>query len=485
LTFAAAVFLALCAGISVATANYGLLILSAGLTIVATLVIMPGYVPLFAFGLLVPFSLPVPFIWNFPFLFIALGICALKYWLQRGLQHKTQSIQFKALDFSMRLFFAWVLVRYCMKPSLPNLMGFGRNVTGFRSWLGYALSFGVLIFLGRFVANRAGLLKLMRWLAYVSIFFILLFVASTLSRSMALAILFTRLGMYVDRFDNGFLRFVVLPQFGVILFSLALLPNLLKLKRLARWALVMLGFSAIFFGGNRGTFGAALIVVIAIPLLRRQIRLAAATAGVVLAVAVGGFFAGTMLSRLPQTGIFRPLALLSPALSRVTGADANLEWREVRWQRAVDEIREHPLIGIAYGGLENVFETDFQSEDESLDMNLVTGGVHNGYLAGALALGIPASLLFIYILISQIIANARRGWSLQKADPEVAEAYSFVCAMLLAYVPSILIGTDINDPFLWFLFALGLFIRQLRRWEARRAIAPPALVKPALAGQLA
>src|SRR5271157_5949601 len=102
LTFAAAVFLALCAGISIATANYGLLIVSAGLAIVATLVVMPGYIPLFVFGLLVPFSLPVPFIWNFPFLFIALGICALKYWLQRGLQHKTQSIQFKAMDFSVR-----------------------------------------------------------------------------------------------------------------------------------------------------------------------------------------------------------------------------------------------------------------------------------------------------------------------------------------------------------------------------------------------
>jgi O-antigen ligase len=302
---------------------------------------------------------------------------------------------------------------------------------------------------------------------------------------MALAILFTRLGMYVDRFDNGFLRFVVLPQFGVILFSLALFPNLLKLNHLARWAFVMLGFSAVFLGGNRSTFGAALIVVIAIPLLRRKVRLAAATAGVILAVAVGGFFAGTVISQLPQTGIFRPLALLSPALSRATSADANLEWRMIRWQRAMDEIREHPLIGIGYGGLENVFESDFQSEDESVDMSLVTGSVHNGYLASALALGIPASLLFIYILSSQIIANARRGWSLQKADPEVAEAYSFVCAMLLAYAPSILIGTDINDPGIWFFFALGLFIRQMRRWEARKTVAPPAFVKPALAGQLA
>jgi hypothetical protein len=100
-------------------------------------------------------------------------------------------------------------------------------------------------------------------------------------------------------------------------------------------------------------------------------------------------------------------------------------------------------------------------------------------------LGIPAALLLIYILSSQIIANARRGWSLQKADPEAAEAHIFVCALLLSYVPSILIGADVNDPVLWFLLALGIFIRQLRRQEARKAAAAPAFAEPALARQLA
>ncbi len=485
LTFAAAVFLALIAGFAVATANYALLEFAAAMVILTTLIVMPGYMPLLVFGLLMPFSLPVPFIWVLPFLFIALGICAVKYWLQRGLQHNPQSMRFKAMNFSIGLFFAWVFLRYCMKPSLPNMMGFGTNVTGFRAWLNYALSFGVIILLGRLVANRAGLLSLMRWLAYGSIFFVLLFEAATRSRSLAVASIFVRLGMFVDFFDNGLLRFVVLPKFGIILFSLAMLPRLLNLKSFGRWTLVLLGFSAILFGGNRSTFGAALVVVIAIPLLQRKFRRAAATAGTVLAVALGGFYAGAMLSRLPQTGILRPLALVSPALARVTNAEANLEWREVRWQRAMDEIREHPVMGIGYGGLENVFELGYVSEEESQDMSLVTGNIHNGYLACALALGIPAALLLIYILSSQIIANARRGWSLQKADPEAAEAHIFVCALLLSYVPSILIGADVNDPVLWFLLALGIFIRQLRRQEARKAAAAPAFAEPALARQLA
>jgi O-antigen ligase len=151
----------------------------------------------------------------------------------------------------------------------------------------------------------------------------------------------------------------------------------------------------------------------------------------------------------------------------------------------MEEIHKHPLIGEGYGGLENAFESDTLTDEESQEMSLATGGVHNGYIASALALGIPAALLFIYILIAQIFVNARRCWVLQKADPVVSEAHCLVCANLLASVASIFFGTDTNDPSIWFLFALGLFVRQLRRPEAKKAVSAPAYVEPALAGQVA
>jgi O-antigen ligase len=205
----------------------------------------------------------------------------------------------------------------------------------------------------------------------------------------------------------------------------------------------------------------------------------------VLLVSAAVYFAGPTLSQLPYTGFLRSLALVSPDLSEVTGGDATLEWREVRWQRGLDEIRKHPLVGIGYGGLENALTSDTQTEDEGEDMSLVTGGVHNGYISGALALGIPAALLFIYILISQIFVNAQRAFTLHDVDPVIAEVHCFVCAFLLAYAAAIFIGTDVNGPIIWFFLGLGLFVRQLRSKESRKAPAPATFVQPALSGQIA
>src|ERR1700728_4989972 len=128
LTFGAAVALALLTGISIATENYALLIFAGTSIIVAILVFMPGYIPLFVFGILMPFSLPVPFVWNFPFLMIGLGICALKHWLQRGLQRNKEITRFNAVNLSVGLFIACAFLRYCASPALPNVMGWGTNV---------------------------------------------------------------------------------------------------------------------------------------------------------------------------------------------------------------------------------------------------------------------------------------------------------------------------------------------------------------------
>jgi O-antigen ligase len=372
-------------------------------------------------------------------------------------------------------------------------LGFGRNVTGFRSWLNYALCFGVLVFLGRFLGGRQNLLKLARSLVLVSLALSVLLIAAALSMSFTVASVLTYLGMYVTYFDNGILRFVVLPGFGLILLSLAMLPHLLKLKPLARWTLGIIGAGAIIVGGNRSSLGGAVIISLIIPLLRRKYLLAGTVTGAILAAAVGGYFAGAILSRLPQTGLYRAFALVSPALSRATGGDSNLEWREARWQRALEEIHKHPLIGEGYGGLENAFEiTDAaQMEETSQEMSLATGGVHNGYLASALALGIPASLFFICILVGNIFSNANRAFTLQKKDPVLGEAHCFVCANLLAYSAGIFIGTDLNDPMIWFYFALGLFLIRLQVRERKQAMAgqsakaAPAFVDRVLVNQIA
>jgi O-antigen ligase len=442
---------------------------------------------LFVFGLLMPFSLPVPFVLNLPFLLLALGLCAVKYWLQHGLQNRKlakQSVHYRILDVPIAVFFAWIFVRYFMNPSIPNLMGFGMNVTGFRSWLSYALAFGILFFIGRFVANRAGLVKLMRWLGYVSIFFILVMVPVTLSKSIALGTLFMRMGMFVATFDNGMLRLVALPEFGLFLLSVLLLPNVLKLRRATWLCAAALASMAVILGGNRTGLGMAFIIVTVIPLLQGKFVKFGVITGSALLISVVAFFAGPALSQLPHTGFLRPLGLVSPALSDVTGGDSNLEWREVRWQRGLEEIRKHPLVGVGYGGLENALESDTQSEEESEDLSVATGGVHNGYIAGALALGIPAALLFCYIMISRIVINGLRAFALRKSDPVMADVHCFICANLLAYSAAFFVAEDMNEPVIWFLLGLGIFVGQLRP-EAKKARSAPVIVEPALSRQLA
>jgi len=492
-TFGIAIFLSICAGISISLEDYGLLALAAGFTLWIVLVVMPGYIPLLVVGLLLPFSLPLPIVWNCPFLLIALGTCILKYWLERGLTHHKNLTSISSINWSCGIFFAWVFLRYCMNPSIPNMMGFGRSVTGFRSWLNYSLCFGVLFFLGRFVANRQGLFKLARWLAVVSIFFSVVLLVAAFSKSFSAALVLTYLGMYVTTFDNGFLRFVVLPGFGLSLLSFAMLPDLLKLKPLARSALVIIGICAIIVGGNRSSLGGAAIISLVILLLRRKFLLATAVTGVILAVSAGGYFGGAILSRLPQTGLLRAFALVSPALAESTGGDANMEWREVRWQRALEEIKKHPFVGEGYGGLENAFEfTDSaQMEETSQEMSLATGGVHNGYLASALALGIPASLFFIFILFGNIYFNANRALTLQKKDPVLGEAHCFVCANLVANSAGIFVASDLNDPMIWFYLAMGIFLIRLQRRERKQAMAgqpakaAPAFVDRVLVNQIA
>jgi O-antigen ligase len=487
LTLAAAVVLALCLGISIATENYALLIFASTLVIVGGLVLMPGHVPLLVFALLVPFSLPVPFVWNFPFLMIGLGICAVKHWMQGGLRlrglrrNNEEAAHFSTINLPIAFFMAWVFVRYCIKPSLPNVLGWGTDVTGFRAWLSYALAFGVVFYTGRLLAGRAGLLKCMHWLVYVSVLFILVLLPATLSKSQAVAIFFFRLGMFVTSFDNGMLRFVALPEFGLFLLSLLFLPSLVKFSRTNWCILFVLGLAAVILGGNRSSLGMALIIVTVIPLLRHKFMHFAIIAGSAVAISAAVYFAGPTLSQLPHTGFLRALGLVSPELSDVTGGDSNMEWREVRWQRALEEIRQHPLIGVGYGGLENALLTDFQSEEENEDMTLATGGVHNGYIAGTLALGIPAALLFVGILVSQIFLTGTRGFALQTSDPVLADAHVFVCANLLAFAAGMLIGWDLNDRLLWFYIALSVFVRQLRRESLRKPAPVPVFMQPVLA----
>jgi O-antigen ligase len=269
--------------------------------------------------------------------------------------------------------------------------------------------------------------------------------------------------------------------------SLLFLPHLLKVSRLGWWCVFILAMTAIVLGGSRSGLASALITVTVILLLRRKFLQFSIIAGLAILVLGTAYFEGSALSQLSHGGLLRVFGLVSPDLAESTGGNDTLQWREDQWQRAWEAIKQQPLIGQGYGGVEDAFEFGAfgYNEETNTEVDLAIGGIHDGYLACALALGVPAALLFIFILGRQTFLNARRAYSLQKEDPVIAEAHCFICANIIATACGMLIGTDANAPTTWFYIAWGLFLFQLRSREQHRPKTVPALAQPTLAEQLA
>jgi O-antigen ligase len=467
--FGLAAFMAICLGISVAMGEYRLMLLATGVCVMVALIVFPGYAPLLAFGILCPFAPPLPFVWNFPFVGLILGVCFVKFFVERAIATKPLH-GLKTMTWSFAVFFAWVFIRWAMKPTLPNLLGWGQNITGFRAYLAYGLAFIMVFFLGRFVLSRDDLLKLFRSMTIMSLICIGVFVPLVFTKTLFLIPLMY-LSVFFTFFDNGMLRFVILPFFGVLVISVSMLPLLFPTTKFRRRLLFLVGCGAVILGGTRSGLLMALAVVFTILFLNRQwIRLALIfpTVGII-AVLIAIF--GAQISSLSSIGLLRPLSLISSEIANKTDAAEDWEWRKVRWERGMEEIRLHPLVGSSYGGMENaaVWEAGGPTEEESMEGSLATGGLHNGFLDCAYALGIPAALLFVYILTSRILITGRRAFTLRKSDALMAQVNAFLSANLIALALTVSIGSDVNDKQLWFYLGLTVLAGRLAIKPARAA----------------
>ncbi|MFN7138627.1 MAG: O-antigen ligase family protein [Limisphaerales bacterium] len=461
---AGAAAVAVCIGYAVAMEQYYFLALAAVGVVGTVLVLMPGYIPLLAFGLLTPFTVPLPFIWGFPPVLLVLLFCFFKKLFREGLiGTKERGKRLNVLILPFWLFFGWIFVRYCMNPVMPNASGFGENVTGFRPYLNYAICFGLVASIGYFIRSKSDMNKMIRWMTWVSLALVLLLVPLMFVRSFGVATVLQYLGLYVDMFENGIFRFVVLPFFGIILLSVSLLPELLNLRKSFRFLLMLIGIGAILLGGSRSGLIMATAVVLAIPLLRRNVRRFATILVAVIGFYCVGYFAGEAMSRR-DAGIFRVLALVSPKMAESTRAAGTWEFREIRWKRAWMEIQNRPFVGRGYGGVQNAFIwSDWTNFEEArIEIDIASGGVHNGYIACALIFGIPAALLFIGILGWAIWRNAKIAMR-RTNDRFTANVHAFVCVNLVAYALTIYIGTDLNNPMIWFFIAFGLLMEAITR----------------------
>jgi hypothetical protein len=471
-------------GYALANAEYGLLLWLVYLAVGLFLFFTPGYVPLIALGLIAPVSLPIPFIRQFPFVALMLGLCVCKYMLRRWLVHVREPSPPKLLlPLGFALFSGWVLVRYCIDPALPNLRGFGENVSGFRPYLNYAVSFGLVISTGVFFRRVEDVRNLLRWMAVLSALFAVLLIALSLSKSLAAAEFLTRMGVYVTFFDNGTLRFVVLPGMGLVLLVLGLLPHVSGWSRTRNRLMIALGLVAIVMGGSRGSFLSSTVAVAAIALVRRRfLGLAAAVTGLTLCL-VAFHYVGENFTFRRGGGAVRLLSIVSPRVAELTGARDTIRWRQLRWERAMQDIYRRPWIGHGYGGLAGAFVYASRTAYEAakVEIDVVSGGVHNGFIAGARALGLPALGLFLFLFGGRIYSSARLAFRFSGSDPEWSELYCLVFAHLVALVPAIYAGTDLNAPIIWLYLILGILLERLTAQEATESTAPvssPVLIAP-------
>lgn len=477
LCMAAAVLL----GTVLGTGNFEFLFLFAYALLGIYMIAAPGLVPLLAIGLICPFTLPIPFIHAFPFVLLILGVCCLKLFLWRAMAGKDTEKYRHCFTIGFLVFFAWVAMRFCMSPVMPNVRGFGANVSGFRAYLDYGASFILVALLPFIVTNREEALRLMRWLGGLSIFFILFLTPFMFTKSVTVAAWLARFGIPVMTFDNGWLRFVALPTLGLILILLAMLPDLnFFRKQRFRALLAGLGIMAIILGGNRSSLAMGFAMVCVVLFLRRKVlALGLMIIGIGLAL-VSFHIIGERIDLNQPMALLRLLSVSSSRVAQASGATDTFEWRVVRWERAMEHIRRNPYFGTGYGGLQNawVFRDENEFSEAMVDVAVAAGSIHNGYLASACALGIPGTILFLITFLTQIAVNGRRALRLEETDPQLSALQIFVCAQLVGLALSISIGADLNHFTIWFYLGLGVVAQRLTQREnlvepiSRQPVAP-------------
>jgi len=468
LGFAASIWVAL----AVAAEDYS----SIGLVIILAMGIMAvvrrQYGFLIVFGVLCPFSIPLSSIRGVPTLLLFLCICGLALVLERSLANKKQfGGVMEGLPALFLLFVGWVVARYLANPTLPNIAGFGSDVTGFRSYLAYAMSFALAVFLLLIVRSSTEVGAIIRWMGLVSFWLIVFFTPLIFLGGGILVQIAEFLGIFVTRFDNGWLRFVILPGFGIVLICLGLLPSLVPAWYSKRWWLVGIGTLAVVLGGGRGSFLIAMVIVFVIRFLQRRFRDLFIAAVILMLVSLAGnLLADGILERSGNLAFLRIVSLFNPRVAAATDADDNVLWRKVRWERAMEGIADNPVFGNGYGGLKNAFVwgTAQQQEVASVEVDVASGGVHNGYLASAWALGIPAVAIFVAMVSVIIFKTGSASMAQFGKDDTRASLNAFVCANLLGSLVSIYVGADLSNPQIWLFISLG-FVATRMTAAARRA----------------
>jgi heptosyltransferase-3/putative inorganic carbon (HCO3(-)) transporter len=148
------------------------------------------------------------------------------------------------------------------------------------------------------------------------------------------------------------------------------------------------------------------------------------------------------------------IALNRTGYQRETTSTDNLEYRLVLWERGIQEIASHPIVGLGYGN--DTFFKLFGGHPKTGQ----PAGLHNVFLMVAMGSGVPAVAFLLWTLIAavRIILSEKRKLS----DPIASAVMVATAIMIIGFVVRNLFDSMFagSIAFLfWILVANGLALR--------------------------
>jgi O-antigen ligase len=462
---------------SISVGNWLPLLMVLGGVMIAVLIVKASYPAYLAFGTLAPFGISLWFIQLIPILGLVLALCVCSVWLRAIVQRKAAP-QAGRMDVLMAVFYLCLVGRYCIDPVFPGrALGISNDITGFRSWLDHLLGLITFLSLGRLITSLHDVQRLFRWLVIFGLAFTLILVILMFIPGMALNNTLARMGVFVAYFGNGWRRFVVLPGMGIFLIMASLLPALFGITSVQRLFCLAVGSVAVVAGGNRGSVLSLLIMVGVIWMLQKRRW---AMGGLFIAVIALALTLNAMIGHglaRTETPWMRVMGAFSPRLSVQIGTADTMEWRLIRWRRAMEDIKMHPWIGLGYGGMRGYFgmlsDVHELSPDLDVERDLATGSTHNGYISTARALGLPITVLFGIIMLRRIAVHLKWAALLRLKDAALFEAHVALCAYLVMSLFILMVGSEIRNPAMWVFIVLSPIVEHLgSAFTTRPAVQP-------------
>jgi hypothetical protein len=218
------------------------------------------------------------------------------------------------------------------------------------------------------------------------------------------------------------------------------------------WLFVLPTYACIWAVGSRGSFGALTVFLLVFHGLRwaaqplsRKVRL--------LYFGLAAFGAVLTYSLYDSTWFGSEHVTSFLAWNEVGRDVADLSGRVYLWDEALERVRENLLLG--YG-----FRTS---------MELVNS--HNAFLNLATEVGVPATLLFIFIVFSEAFQKARLSFRTDVCEPAVLDETRVITAVIAAVLVNAIVEVHlVNVGFpLPLLFIIALSDRRFAHVRAARS----------------